>query len=54
MSDACEPMSPHGYLGRETETVEAIVNRMLKRPFSQEIPGKTPPRERREWTQRSR
>src|SRR5215467_8983312 len=31
-SDACEPMSPHGYLGRETETVDAIVNWMLKRP----------------------
>ena len=38
-SDACEPMSPHGYLGRETETVEAIVNWMLKRPYASEIPG---------------
>jgi len=31
-------MSPHGYLGRETETVDAIVNWMLKRPFAREIP----------------
>jgi hypothetical protein len=38
-SDACEPMSPHGYLGRETETVDAIVNWMLKRPYAREIPG---------------
>ena len=38
-SDACEPMSPHGYLGRETETVEAIVNWMLKRPYAREIPS---------------
>lgn len=38
-SDACEPMSPHGYLGREPETVEAIVNWMLKRPYASEIPG---------------
>ena len=38
-SDACEPMSPHGYLGREPETVEAIVNWMLKRPYASEIPA---------------
>ena len=38
-SDACEPMSPHGYLGRETETVDAIVNWMLRRPYAREIPG---------------
>jgi len=38
-SDACEPISPHGYLGRETETVDAIVNWLLKRPYAREIPG---------------
>jgi pimeloyl-ACP methyl ester carboxylesterase len=36
-SDRCEPMSAHGFLGREPETVEAIVNWMLKRPYATEI-----------------
>jgi hypothetical protein len=36
-SAACEPMSPHGFLGREAETIEAIVNWMLKRPYAQDI-----------------
>jgi pimeloyl-ACP methyl ester carboxylesterase len=38
-SDRCEPMSPHGFLGREPETIEAIVNWMLKRPYATEIGG---------------
>jgi pimeloyl-ACP methyl ester carboxylesterase len=33
----CEAMSEHGFLGREAETVEAIVNWMLKKPFRNEI-----------------
>jgi hypothetical protein len=36
-SGPCEPMSAHGFVGRETETVEAIVNWMLKRPYAREI-----------------
>jgi hypothetical protein len=36
-SGACEPMSAHGFLGREAETIEAIVNWMLKRPHAQDI-----------------
>ncbi len=32
-SDACEALSYHGYLGKERETVEAIVNWMLKKPY---------------------
>ena len=36
-SGPCEPMSAHGFLGREVETVEAIVNWMLKRPYDKEI-----------------
>jgi hypothetical protein len=33
----CEAFSEHGFLGREAETVEAIVNWMLKRPYAREI-----------------
>jgi pimeloyl-ACP methyl ester carboxylesterase len=36
-SDPCEALSAHGYLGRETETVEAIVNWMLQKPYRREI-----------------
>jgi pimeloyl-ACP methyl ester carboxylesterase len=36
-SGECEPMSAHGYFGREVETVEAIVSWMLKRPYAREI-----------------
>jgi len=32
-SDPCEAFSAHGYLGKETETVDAIVNWMLKKPY---------------------
>ncbi len=36
-SKPCEAMSEHGFLGREAATIEAIVNWMLKRPYSKEI-----------------
>ena len=36
-SDACEAFSAHGYLGREKETVEAIVNWMLQKPYREKI-----------------
>jgi pimeloyl-ACP methyl ester carboxylesterase len=32
-SDPCEAISAHGFLGRERETVEAVVNWMLKKPY---------------------
>jgi hypothetical protein len=36
-SGPCEPFSQHGFLGKESETLEQIVNWMLKKPFSQEV-----------------
>jgi pimeloyl-ACP methyl ester carboxylesterase len=36
-SDPCEAFSAHGYLGRERETVEAMVNWMLKKPYRSNI-----------------
>jgi hypothetical protein len=36
-SDACEAFSYHGYLGKERETVEAMVNWMLKKPYRNNI-----------------
>ena len=36
-SDPCEALSAHGYLGKEEETVEAIVNWMLKKPYNKDI-----------------
>jgi hypothetical protein len=36
-SGPCEPLSAHGYLGKEEETVQAIVNWMLKKPYRKEI-----------------
>lgn len=36
-SAACEPMSAHGFLGKEAETVDAIVGWMLGRPYRREI-----------------
>jgi hypothetical protein len=30
-------LSEHGFLGREAEVVEAIVNWMLSKPFQKEI-----------------
>jgi hypothetical protein len=36
-SGPCDPFSAHGYLGKETETVDAIANWMLKKPYSTNI-----------------
>lgn len=36
-SDVCEPFSQHGFFGKESETVEQIVNWMLKKPFLREV-----------------
>jgi hypothetical protein len=36
-SGPCDPFSAHGFFGKESETVEQIVNWMLKRPFREEI-----------------
>lgn len=36
-SGPCDPFSQHGFWGKESETVEQIVNWMLKRAFSQEV-----------------
>ena len=33
----CQPLGPHGFYGKESETVEQIVNWMLKKPFKKEI-----------------
>jgi hypothetical protein len=33
----CDPFSAYGYLGKESETVEEIVNWMLKKPFREEV-----------------
>jgi len=36
-SAPCQAMSYHGFLGKESETVEEIVNWMVKRPFRKKI-----------------
>ncbi len=36
-SGPCDPFSAHGFFGKESETVEQIVNWMLKRPFQHEL-----------------
>ena len=36
-STPCEARSQHGFLGKESETVEQIVNWMLKKPFLYEV-----------------
>ncbi|MGH6693311.1 MAG: alpha/beta hydrolase [Gammaproteobacteria bacterium] len=36
-SKPCEAMSPHGFLGREVDTVDAIAKWMLKQPYPREI-----------------
>ena len=36
-SGPCDAFSQHGFLGKESKTVEEIVNWMLKRPFSHEV-----------------
>jgi hypothetical protein len=33
MSDPCDALSQHGFYGKESETVEEIVNWMLKKPY---------------------
>ena len=36
-SGPCEPLSPHGFFGKEAETVDAIAAWMLGRPYSKDI-----------------
>jgi hypothetical protein len=36
-SDPCEPLAAHGYYGKEEETVKAVKNWMLGRPFPRTI-----------------
>jgi len=36
-SGPCDPFSAHGYFGKESETVEEIVNWILKKPFREEV-----------------
>ena len=36
-SRPCDAMSQHGYLGKESETVDAMVKWMLKQPYAREI-----------------
>jgi hypothetical protein len=36
-SGPCEPLAPHGYYGKERETVAAIAAWMLGKPFAREI-----------------
>jgi predicted alpha/beta-hydrolase family hydrolase len=36
-SGPCDPLSAHGFFGREAETVDAIAGWMLNRPFAKEI-----------------
>jgi serine aminopeptidase S33 family len=36
-SDPCEPLAAHGYFGKEAETVNAMKNWMLGRPFPKAI-----------------
>ena len=33
----CDPLAPHGFFGKEAETVAAIANWMLNKPFAREI-----------------
>ncbi len=36
-SGPCDAFSQHGYFGKEPETVEQILNWMLKKPFEREV-----------------
>lgn len=36
-SDECEPFSAHGFYGRESATIEEIVNWMLKKPYRSKV-----------------
>ncbi len=42
-SAPCEAMAAHGFLGKERETVEAIVNWMLKKPYANQITNRERP-----------
>jgi hypothetical protein len=37
LSQPCEALSAHGFLGKEAETVAAMVKWMLKEPYPREI-----------------
>lgn len=37
LSQPCEAMSAHGFLGREADTVDAVAKWMLKQPYPREI-----------------
>jgi hypothetical protein len=36
-SGPCDPLSAHGYFGKEPETIEQIVNWMVKKPYLSEV-----------------
>jgi hypothetical protein len=36
-SGPCDPFSAHGYFGKESETIEQIVNWMFKKPFQEKV-----------------
>src|SRR5437773_8753511 len=36
-SGPCDGLSAHGFLGKESETIEQIVNWMLKKPFREQV-----------------
>ncbi|HEY7164962.1 MAG TPA: alpha/beta hydrolase [Candidatus Binatia bacterium] len=36
-SGPCDPLSAHGYFGKESETIEQIVNWMLKKPYEADV-----------------
>ena len=36
-SGPCEPLSNHGYFGKEAETVDAIAAWMLEKPYAKDI-----------------
>ena len=36
-SPPCEPLAPHGFYGKEAETIDAIAAWMLKRPFPKDV-----------------
>jgi hypothetical protein len=36
-SGPCDPLAPHGYFGKEAQTVDAIAGWMLKKPYHREV-----------------
>ena len=36
-SGPCDPFAPHGFFGREAETVDAIAGWMLDKPYRKDI-----------------